>query len=189
MPNDSTPNYKASAAKTATASAAPNPVPAALKETIMTPDGQLVQVITKPVPTPRGMPNLPVNARTRKRHKLAVAALRTPDEIVKDQVNGFVIFIREHAIVGLAVGFMIATQAQSVIRQLVESFIDPMIALVFGGDKLNELVITVSLFGNHTGIKYGAFLYALINLLAVLVTIYVLVRTLKLEKLDKSGKA
>ena len=31
------------------------------------------------------------------------------DEVVRDQVNGFVGFIREHAIVGLAVGFIIGT--------------------------------------------------------------------------------
>lgn len=162
--------------------------PAALKETIMTPDGQVVQITTKPAPTPRGVPNPSVNAKTRKRHRIAVtAALLDPDELVKEQVNGFVRFIREHAIVGLAVGFIIATQAQAVIKQLVSSFIDPVIIL-FGGTSLNELKVTAELFGNHADFTVGAMIYSLINLLAVLLAIYILIKTLKLDKLDQPAK-
>jgi large-conductance mechanosensitive channel len=157
--------------------------PAVLKETIMTPDGQVVQITTKPAPTPRGVPNASISARTRKRHKEAVAKLLDTDEVVKDQVNGFVNFIREHAIVGLAVGF--GAQAQAVVKQLVTSFVDPVIQLFFGGAKLTELKAPVHLFGNSAAFEYGAFIYALINLLSVLVTIYVLIKVLKLDKLDQ----
>lgn len=161
--------------------------PAALKETIMTPDGQVVQITTKPAPTPRGEPNLPVDAKTRRRHKQVVTRLLDTDEVVREQVNGFVSFIHEHAIVGLAVGFIIATQAQAVIKQLVSSFIDPVIIL-FGGTSLNEIKVTAELFGNHADFTVGAMLYSLINLLAVLLSIYILIKVLKLEKLDQPAK-
>ena len=159
--------------------------PVALKETIMTPDGQVVQITTKPAPTPKGMPSLPVNAKTRKRHSQTVAALLNSDDLVKDQVNGFVNFIREHAVVGLAVGFIIGTQAQTVIKQLVTSFIDPVIQLLFGGVQLSERKVTLHLFTNQADFAYGAMIYAFINLFAVLVTIYILIKLFKLDKLDK----
>jgi len=144
-----------------------------------------VQITTKPAPTPKGQPSLPVNAKTRKRHSQTVATLLNSDELVKDQVNGFVDFIREHAVVGLAVGFIIGAQAQTVIKQLVTSFIDPVILLLFGGTQLNKRTITVHLFTNHADFAFGAMIYALINLFAVLVSIYILIKLFKLDKLDK----
>lgn len=162
----------------------PSAQPAALKHTIMTSDGQMVQITTKPAPTPKGLPNLNVTAKTRKRHKLAVEALSNPDVIVREQVSGFVTFVREHAIVGLAVAFIIGAQAQTVVKQLVESFIDPVIQL-FGGAKLSELKVPAELFGNSANFAVGQMIYALINLFAVLLTIYVLIKVLKLDRLDK----
>jgi hypothetical protein len=47
-------------------------------------------------------------------------------------VTGFIDFLREHAIVALAVGFVIGTQVQSVVKQLVASFISPAFSLLFG---------------------------------------------------------
>src|SRR3954465_8948007 len=47
-------------------------------------------------------------------------------------VGGFVNFLREHAVVGLAVGFVIGLQAQTLVRQLVDSFITPAFTLFFG---------------------------------------------------------
>jgi large conductance mechanosensitive channel protein len=182
MPHNGKANQKS---QTSAQSTAAQDKPAALKQTIMTPDGQVVQITTKPAPTPRGMPNLPVNARTRRRHKQSIAALVNSDNVVSQQVGGFVSFIREHAIVGLAVGFIIGTQAQSVIKQLVSSFIDPLIHLFLGGADLDKLKATVHLFGTSADFTYGAMIFALINLLAVLIAIYALIKAFKLDKLDK----
>lgn len=52
--------------------------------------------------------------------------LDEPDEAVKRQVDGFVTFLREKAVVGLAVGFIIGQQAQGLIKQLVDSFSKPI---------------------------------------------------------------
>jgi large conductance mechanosensitive channel protein len=157
----------------------------ALKGTIMTPDGQVVQITTKPAPTPKGVPDPVVDAKTRKRHKQALNAFLNTDDVVKEQVGGFVNFIREKAVVGLAVGFVVGTQAQTVVKQLVTSFIDPLIQLFFGGAKLSDRMITLSLFGNTAAFAWGAMIYALLNLLVVLLAIYILIKALKLDKLDK----
>ena len=41
------------------------------------------------------------------------------------------------------------------------------------------------LFGNSVNFAVGQMIYALINLFAVLLTIYVLIKVLKLDRLDK----
>lgn len=109
-----------------------------------------------------------------------VTVLMDADDAVMEQVGGFVTFVREHAIVGLAIGFIIGTQAQAVIKQLVDSFIAPTLVLIFGG-QLKNLKFSI---GDAT-YAWGSMLYALINLMAVLVAIYLLLKIFKLDKLDK----
>ncbi len=114
-----------------------------------------------------------------------VTVLLDTDDLVKEQVGGFIDFLREHAIVGLAVGFVIGQQAQGVIKQLVASFVDPTIQLFFGGAKLSERTVTLHLFVNEAKFGWGAMIYSLLNLVFVLATIYILIKVLNLDKLDK----
>ena len=120
-------------------------------------------------------------ARRKKRAKQARAAIKDTDDLVLDQVGGFVTFIREHAVVGLAVGFIVGAQAQTVVKQLVTSFIDPILKLVFGTN-----LPKAKFSYNGADFTWGAMLYALINLIFVLAAIYALIKLLKLDKLDKS---
>src|SRR5438270_6152219 len=71
--------------------------------------------------------------------KPKVSVIVGPDEVV----SGFVGFLREHAIVGLAVGFVIATQVQSVVKQLTDGFINPLFTLFFGGKTLTTRTFTL----------------------------------------------
>jgi large-conductance mechanosensitive channel len=103
-------------------------------------------------------------------------------------VTGFVGFLREHAVVGLAVGFAIATQAQSVIKQLIASFIDPLYALLVNGEKLSTKTLTLNFHGRTQQFGWGAFVYTLIDFLFVLVAIYVIIKFFNLDKLDKPKK-
>ena len=57
-----------------------------------------------------------------------VSVIIGPDEVI----GGFAKFIREHAVVGVAVGFAIGSQAQVVIKQLITGFLDPASQLFFG---------------------------------------------------------
>lgn len=100
-------------------------------------------------------------------------------------VGGFVNFLRERAVVGLAVGFAIATQAQAVIKQLIASFIDPSYALLFNGQKLSAKTSTLHFRGQIQQFAWGAFLYAFIDFLFVLVFIYAIIKIFNLDKLDK----
>jgi large-conductance mechanosensitive channel len=100
-------------------------------------------------------------------------------------VGGFVAFLREHAIVGLAVGFAIATQVQSVVKQLIASFIDPLYALLFGGQQLSSHTVTLHWHGRQVAFGWGAFAYDLIDFIFVLAIIYLAIKVFHLDDLDK----
>ena len=74
---------------------------------------------------------------------------------------------------------LIGQQAQGLIKQLVDSFINPWINIIVGS-KLQER--TTSLGGES--FAWGKFVYVAINFLLVLLAIYVLVKVFKLDKLD-----
>ena len=121
--------------------------------------------------------------RTRLR-KPTVKVLLETDDVVREQVGGFVNFVREHAIVGLAVGFVIGQQVQGIVKQLIASFIDPAFQLVFG-NKLTDQTFTLHLGKNSADFGWGGMMHVLLNLLFVLAAIYILLKVFKLDKLDK----
>ena len=99
-------------------------------------------------------------------------------------VGGFINFLREHTIVTLAVGFAIATQVQAVIKQLISSFIDPLFKLLFG-EALSQRTFTLHWHGQAANFGWGAFVYGLLDFLFVLAAIYVIIKFLNLDKLDR----
>ncbi|MDL2363499.1 MAG: MscL family protein [Patescibacteria group bacterium] len=101
-------------------------------------------------------------------------------------VTGFVGFLREHSVVGLAVGFAIATQAQALVKQLITSFIDPLYALLFSGEKLSTKSSTLHFHGREQAFGWGAFMYTLLDFLFVLLAIYLIVKFFKLDRLAKA---
>lgn len=113
-----------------------------------------------------------------------VTVLVAPDDLVRNQVGGFVNFLREHAVVGLAVGFIIGQQAQTVIKSLVDSFITPTLSLIIGQDLLKKK-FTVSNSSGHIYYTWGSFVYGLVNFIFVLLAVYVIIKLLKLDKLDQ----
>lgn len=109
--------------------------------------------------------------------------LDEPDEAVKRQVDGFVTFLREKAVVGLAVGFIIGQQAQGLIKQLVDSFLTPFINAVVGTN-LQDRKFALIPGSPETTISWGKFVYVAINFLLVLLAIYLIIKLFKLDKLD-----
>lgn len=102
-------------------------------------------------------------------------------------VGGFVNFLRDYAVVGLAVGFVIGLQAQNLVKQLVTSFIDPAFNLLFG-QALSQRDFVLEFHGRTASFSWGAFAYMLLNFLFVLAAIYAIVKIFKLDKLDRPSK-
>ena len=106
---------------------------------------------------------------------------------IKDtHMAGFVNFIREQGVVGLAVGLAIGTAAGDTVKKLVTAFIDPLVQLIVGSQQgLQSASFTVEIAGRKGEFLYGAFVSSLITLIAVAFVVYAIIHFLKLDKLDK----
>src|SRR5260370_37253917 len=94
---------------------------------------------------------------------------------VSQSVGGFLSFLRQHAIIGLAVGFVLATQVQAVAKQRISRFIDPLFQLLVGGGQtLSQRTVVWHRSGHAATFGWGAFVYALIDFVFVAVAIYVI---------------
>ncbi len=103
--------------------------------------------------------------------------------------NGFIAFIREQGVVGLAVGLAVGTAAGASVKQIVEGFINPIVGFIIGGIDLRDLSWTI-VKANQKGtgglvIGWGAILSSVITLLATALVIYWLIHIAKLDRLDK----
>jgi large-conductance mechanosensitive channel len=111
---------------------------------------------------------------------------KSPVIVGTDQaVGGFVDFLREHAVIALAIGFVIATQIQTLAKQMIASFIDPAFKLLFG-QALSMRTFTLHFHGRSADFGWGGFVYGLLDVLFVLISIYVVVKIFKLEKLENT---
>lgn len=101
-------------------------------------------------------------------------------------VTGFVEFIRTQGVVGLAIGFVMGTQAKVLIDTFSRSFVDPILGLLIGGSKaLSEKTLFVQVNSRSAVFGWGAFVYAVINFIIIAAVIYLVFKWLRLDKLDK----
>jgi large conductance mechanosensitive channel protein len=109
---------------------------------------------------------------------------------VAKPISGFMDFIRQQGVVGLAVGLVIGVQVKALVDQIVASFINPLLGLVLPGQgDLSKKTFTVYLNNKSAIFAYGSFLNVLISFLTVAAVIYLVVRGLKLDKIDKPKSA
>ena len=97
-------------------------------------------------------------------------------------MKGFLDFIREQGVVGLAVGFILGGAVSKVVSALVTDIINPLLGVALGavgGLKGASLAI-----GSVT-ILYGDFLSVLVDFLVIALVVYFGVKLLRLDKLDK----
>ncbi len=86
-------------------------------------------------------------------------------------MKGFRKFILRGNLVDLAVAVVIGSLFSGLIKQFVDSFISPLIALVVGKPNFNNLKFTI----NHTDFTYGAFLGTLFSFVVASAVVYFLV--------------
>jgi large conductance mechanosensitive channel len=100
--------------------------------------------------------------------------------------GGFVEFMRQQGVIGLAIGLVLGVQIKALVDQLVASFINPILGLVMPGPgSLSAKSFTLSVGSKQAVFTYGAFLEVLISFLIVALVVYILFRMLRLDKLDK----
>jgi large conductance mechanosensitive channel len=109
------------------------------------------------------------------------------EKAVSKQFTGFVGFLREQSVIGLAIGIVIGTQVKTVVDALVAGFINPMVALLMpGSGDLAQKIFVVHRAGHGSQqFKWGNFVATLISFVIVALVIYFGFKLLKLDKLDK----
>lgn len=105
--------------------------------------------------------------------------------MAKKSASGFITFVREQGVVGLAVGLAIGTAAGASVKVIVEQFINPLVALITQGIDLSQLSWTVELGKGKAEFGWGAVLSSLITLIATALVIYWVVHMAKLDRMDK----
>lgn len=121
----------------------------------------------------------------------AEVAREKAKQVSAGHLGGFVAFIREKGVIGLAVGLAIGTAATGVVTQIVSAVITPTVSLLLsyvGLESLRSLNYVAKRAADGTPVityAIGDLIDALIKFLAVALVIYFVVMGLKLDKLDK----
>lgn len=125
-------------------------------------------------------------ARKKAKEKAVARAAAVKNVKPKDQLAGFMGFIREQGVVGLAIGLVLGIQVKAVVDQIVASFLNPTLGLVLpGSGSLAEKTFTLTVGGKEAVFLYGAFISVMISFITVAALIYYGVKLLKLDRLDK----
>lgn len=113
--------------------------------------------------------------------------LKALDKVgVRRQVHGFVEFLREQSVVGLAIGLVLGTQAKALVDQLIASFINPLVGLLLPGQgALDKKIFVIHLNGKAATFGWGAFVIAILTFVIVAAVVYFVFKGLGLDKLDK----
>ncbi|OGY40136.1 MAG: hypothetical protein A2418_02220 [Candidatus Brennerbacteria bacterium RIFOXYC1_FULL_41_11] len=97
-------------------------------------------------------------------------------------MKGFINFIREQGVVGLAVGFILGGAVSKVVSALVSDILNPLLGIILGA--AGELK-TASINIGSAKILYGDFISVIVDFLIIALVVYYGVKTLKLDQLDK----
>lgn len=105
-------------------------------------------------------------------------------EKLKGGASGFMKFIKEQNVVGLAVGLVLGTAAGSLVNSLIDNIIMPPLGFLLGsadGLKGLEFNMGVTPTGEEAILHYGVFINDLINFLVLAFCVYFVIKLLKLD--------
>ncbi len=98
------------------------------------------------------------------------------------KINGFMDFVREQGVVGLAVGFILGGAISKVVSSLVKDIINPLLGIILGAaGNLSSYSLKIG----SAEVMWGSFLSVLIDFLVIASVVYFGVKKLKLDRLDK----
>lgn len=84
-------------------------------------------------------------------------------------IKGFKDFISRGNVVDMAVGVVMGGAVTAVVTSIVENFINPLVAMIFGKPDMSDLL---KFTFNGATFSFGAILTALINFLIIAVAVY-----------------
>jgi len=97
-------------------------------------------------------------------------------------MKGFLQFIREQGVVGLATGFILGGAISKFVSSIVNDMVNPLLGLILGS--VGELRDSVLVIGSAQ-LKWGNLLASFIDFIAVALVVYLGFKLLKLDRIDK----
>lgn len=97
-------------------------------------------------------------------------------------MRGFIEFIREQGVMGLAVGFILGGAISKLVSSFVNDLINPLLGIIFGA--VGNLT-DASIYIGSTSIMWGKFVSNAIDFIVIALVVYVGVKVLRLDRLDK----
>jgi large conductance mechanosensitive channel len=97
-------------------------------------------------------------------------------------MKGFIEFIRNQGVVGLAVGIILGGAVSKLVTSIVNDLINPLLGLILGATgSLKDIYFQVG----SAKIMFGNFINSFIDFAIIAAVVYFGVTALKLDKLDK----
>lgn len=102
-------------------------------------------------------------------------------------LKGFIAFVREQGVVGVAVGLTLGLGSKSLVDSLVANILNPIIGILSGGESLGSKYVCLKTVGESctTKLGYGQFLSDLLGFVVIAAVVYFMVKVLKLDRIDK----
>ncbi len=98
-------------------------------------------------------------------------------EYFKGQAVGFLQFMREQGVMGLALGFILGTAVSKVVVSFSSDIINPVLGVVLGStDSIDKLSVGP--------IRIGSFIGNVLGFMVIAAVVYLLFKMLGLDKLD-----
>lgn len=98
------------------------------------------------------------------------------------KLRGFIDFIREQGVVGLAIGFILGGAISKTVSSLVNDVINPLIGILLG--KAGNLSQAQFVIGD-VAIKWGSFVSSILDFIIIAAVVYFGFKALRIERLDK----
>lgn len=100
-------------------------------------------------------------------------------------MKGFLSFVREQGVIGLAVGFILGGAVSNLVSALVEDLISPFLGVILGAaGSITESSVKLG----SVELMTGHFIATLIDFVVIAAVVYYLVKGLGFDKLDKAKK-
>ena len=106
-------------------------------------------------------------------------------------VLGFVDFVREQGVVGLAIGLVLGAAIKSLVDSMVANIINPIVGVFTGGVNLAQKSVCLN-YVTKDGIEvcanrleYGRFISDIISFIILAAVVYIIFIVLHLDRLDK----
>ena len=97
-------------------------------------------------------------------------------------MKNFMNFVREQGVVGLAVGFILGGAVSKLVTSMVADLVNPLLGILLG--KAQGLT-TYTFMLSGAEVRLGSFLSSLIDFIVIAAIVYIGVKKLGLDKMDK----